>query len=164
MGLIRHCLGAQRTINQCNSKQLEWMVMALNPQVITVQPTQQGGGGGAPQQQTGTQPATTQGPAPSGTPVNENQNVASNLPLDMQRSCRASLRQGIIEMQQDPTQGKWKEIVERAFASEPGLYHWFKQLTIRGALRDIQVDPQFIDLLLQHPALAHPLLADVPRG
>jgi hypothetical protein len=34
MGLVRHLLGAQRTINDCTNKQLEWKNAALMPQLL----------------------------------------------------------------------------------------------------------------------------------
>lgn len=34
MGLVRHLLDAQRTINMSVSKSIEWMVLALNPQLV----------------------------------------------------------------------------------------------------------------------------------
>lgn len=35
-GLIRHCLDAQRAYNLASNKQLEWVVLALNPQLVIV--------------------------------------------------------------------------------------------------------------------------------
>jgi hypothetical protein len=114
----------------------------------------------APQQPGNAAQAAT---PPAGTPVVEPAHTASSLPLDMQRACRAALRQAVNEMRQTP-EDKWPDTVSKAFATEPGLFHWFKQLTIRGALRDIQVEAAFIEHILNHPAMNNPLLSEVPRG
>lgn len=103
-------------------------------------------------------PAPTANPAapPAGAPRPQDQ-----FDLRTQKQYRESLQQGIQKLRNSP-ESEWALILTQLNASEPGLYGWFKALSIAGALSDIGCDAAFIETVLNHPALLL-LPSEVPR-
>ncbi len=50
-----------------------------------------------------------------------------------------------------------------ALSDEPSIYHYVKEVSIRYALKEGGLEPQEIQQVLDHPAMNHPMLADIPK-
>jgi len=154
--VIKPIIDLAKTVKQAEAMKAQ-ANQGVPPALIGEARGGQGSGGG----QAGGQTPTN--PTPSAATVaaqNGTQNPADTFPLATQKACREALRGAVQQMRQQPEEN-WEPIVIAAYSNEPGLYQWFKALSISGALRDVQAPQDLIEKIMAHPALKNPMLADL---
>ena len=87
----------------------------------------------------------------------------SKLSLGVQKEARVAIRQLVNNLRM-AQEDKWPEVVSQAVTDCFAIYHYVKEISIRGALIEGGADAEFAARVLAHPALNNPVLADVPRG
>jgi hypothetical protein len=116
-----------------------------------------------PAQQQGQTAGQQQSQVQQPPPDNGKRNPADAFPIREQKTFREALSALVHKLRQTPEE-QWGEAVMVTVSNEPGLANWFKALTIRGALVDIQAPQDFITKVLTHPLLNNPFLSDIPKG
>lgn len=101
------------------------------------------------------------GEAPQAAAVQESSGPRSNLPLNTQKNARVAIRELVRGLKKEPVEA-WQGLVLGAIQKEFAIYHYCKDVTIRGALVEGGADDALIEAFFAHPAV-QAIPADVPR-
>ena len=70
-----------------------------------------------------------------------------NLPLDVQKNARKSLRQLAVTLPNTPNE-QWEELITMAIVNEPSIYHYCQAVSVVYALKETGADDQLINKIM----------------
>lgn len=112
-----------------------------------------GGAGGA---------VTTQGPTTTQAAPQPGE-ITSKLSLETQSKARKGTADMVNAIRSSAPEA-WNEHVSAALTMEFAILHYWRENSIRAALKEARADDALIDQLRDHPAMKNPLLNDVKFG
>jgi hypothetical protein len=74
--------------------------------------------------------------------------ASKNIPLKSQKSARKGIRALVKQLEKDPNEAEWENVIGVAVATEPSIYHYVDAVTVKAAMLEAGASEEFTDRIV----------------